>query len=74
MHKKTASPAHSTLTPATEQKTAPGSVSRVLTLKGKVSEDTVRLSAYQKWENAGRPSGDGVKFWLEAEQEQSKVN
>lgn len=34
-----------------------------------VSEDAIRLCAYQKWEAAGQPTGDGVQFWLEAEQE-----
>lgn len=34
-------------------------------------EDAIRLSAYQKWERAGKPPGDGVQFWLEAEQEQA---
>jgi len=34
-----------------------------------VSADDIRLSAYRKWESAGRPTGDGVQFWLEAEQE-----
>ncbi len=34
-----------------------------------VSDDVVRLCAYQKWEAAGKPAGDGVQFWLEAEQE-----
>lgn len=34
-----------------------------------VSEEAVRLRAYQRWEAAGSPGGDGVKFWLEAEQE-----
>lgn len=34
-----------------------------------VSADDIRLSAYGKWEWAGKPSGDGVQFWLEAEQE-----
>lgn len=38
--------------------------------KGKlVSEEDIRLCAYQKWEAAGKPTGDGVQFWLEAEQE-----
>jgi Protein of unknown function (DUF2934) len=32
-------------------------------------EEEVRLRAYQKWEAAGRPDGDGVGYWLEAEQE-----
>ena len=34
-----------------------------------VSEDAIRLSAYLKWEAAGCPEGDGVRFWLEAERE-----
>jgi hypothetical protein len=33
------------------------------------SYDDIRLCAYQKWETAGKPNGDGVQFWLEAEQE-----
>ena len=34
-----------------------------------ISEEDLRLCAYLKWEAAGKPSGDGVQFWLEAEQE-----
>ena len=34
-----------------------------------VTEDDIRLRAYRNWEAAGRPDGDGVGFWLEAEQE-----
>jgi hypothetical protein len=34
-----------------------------------VSDEDIRLCAYQKWEAAGKPAGDGVRFWLEAEQE-----
>ncbi len=33
------------------------------------AEDQVRLLAYFKWEAAGRPPGDGVEFWVEAERE-----
>jgi hypothetical protein len=36
---------------------------------GPVSPEEIRLCAYRKWEAAGRPPGDGVTFWLEAEQE-----
>jgi Protein of unknown function (DUF2934) len=36
---------------------------------GVVSDEEIRLCAYRKWEAAGRPAGDGVRFWLEAEQE-----
>jgi hypothetical protein len=34
-----------------------------------LTEETIRLHAFWKWEHAGRPPGDGVTFWLEAEQE-----
>jgi len=34
-----------------------------------VSDEDIRLCAYQKWEAAGKPAGDGVRFWLQAEQE-----
>ena len=33
------------------------------------SEDAIRLYAYRKWESAGKPTVDGIQFWLEAEQE-----
>lgn len=32
-------------------------------------EEKIRCLAYQKWEAAGRPTGDGLAFWLEAERE-----
>lgn len=34
-----------------------------------VAADDVRLCAYCKWERAGKPTGDGIQFWLQAEQE-----
>jgi hypothetical protein len=34
-----------------------------------VPDDDIRLCAYTKWESAGKPAGDGVQFWLEAERE-----
>jgi hypothetical protein len=34
-----------------------------------VSEDFIRVSAYEKWVAAGRPPGCGTNFWLEAEKE-----
>lgn len=57
--------------------TAPAHTSNTTaTVDGKQSHDdrpmtaeTIRLCAYRKWESAGRPSGDGVEFWLEAEHE-----
>ncbi len=33
------------------------------------SEETIRARAHIKWEAAGRPAGDGIEFWLEAERE-----
>jgi hypothetical protein len=34
-----------------------------------VSEEAIRARAYEYWESSGRPEGDGLRFWLEAEQE-----
>lgn len=34
-----------------------------------MSEDQIRNLAYLNWERAGRPEGDGVEFWLKAEEE-----
>ena len=34
-----------------------------------IPEEAIRLRAYQKWERTGRPEGDGVRFWMEAEKE-----
>lgn len=33
------------------------------------AEDQIRELAYRKWEEAGRPAGDGVDFWLGAERD-----
>jgi hypothetical protein len=32
-------------------------------------EDEIWPVAKRKWEEAGRPAGDGVQFWLAAEEE-----
>jgi DUF2934 family protein len=32
-------------------------------------EDEIRNLAYQKWQEAGCPDGDGIYFWLAAEAE-----
>ncbi len=34
-----------------------------------LSPQEIRVRAYQKWEAAGKPCGNDLKFWLEAEQE-----
>ena len=36
------------------------------------SDPAIWSRAYQKWEAAGKPAGDGVQFWLAAEQELSR--
>ena len=33
------------------------------------SAEAIRNHAYGKWEIAGKPTGDGIVFWLEAERE-----
>jgi hypothetical protein len=41
-----------------------------LVQKGKpLSEEAIRLRAYLNWEGAGKPAGQEVRFWLEAERE-----
>ena len=32
-------------------------------------QDRIRNAAYFKWVEAGRPAGQDVEFWLEAEEE-----
>ncbi len=34
-----------------------------------VSVEAIRMCAYLKWEAAGKPQGDGCRFWFEAERE-----
>jgi hypothetical protein len=33
-----------------------------------VTEEMIRITAYQRWEAAGKPPGEETRFWLEAEQ------
>lgn len=66
-HRKHAPLAQSDPTgPKTQTAIAPGAKDRNSQL---LSAENIRLRAYRKWEGAGRPAGDGVQFWLEAEQE-----
>lgn len=37
------------------------------------TQDEIRKKAYILWEEAGRPDGDGVEFWLRAEAELQNV-
>ena len=41
---------------------------------GKPTADDIRMRAYEKWEAAGCPTGDGVQFWLQAERELLQSN
>ena len=70
MHKKTATLAK----PASGMPTNPEATVTVLPgnraqSAKSVSEEAIRLCAFQKWEAGGKPPGDGVKFWIEAERE-----
>lgn len=35
----------------------------------RATADEIRPLAYQKWQEAGSPAGDGTEFWLAAETE-----
>lgn len=35
------------------------------------SQEAIRIRAYERWESAGRPEGDSLRFWIEAERELS---
>jgi hypothetical protein len=64
-----ASPARRTQAPATAPSAATPANHMSPQSVGRPAEDEIRRCAYQKWEAAGCPDGDGVHFWLEAEQE-----
>ncbi len=38
-------------------------------LEKEALEGVIRVRAYEKWVKTGRPSGNGISFWLEAERE-----
>ena len=63
--------AHASATPASHESTgvSQGKTASNGAVKNHFSENDVRVRAYEKWERAGRPSGDGVEFWLEAKRE-----
>lgn len=68
-HHKHASQAHGNLTQSRENVQTCVARSGGSRNQHLVFPEDVRLRAYQKWENAGMPSGDGIQFWLEAELE-----
>jgi hypothetical protein len=61
MSAKTPSRRRTTMTPV--------STATLPVANGTHGEDEIRNLAYQKWQEAGCPDGDGVYFWLEAEAE-----
>jgi hypothetical protein len=61
-------PASAKATSIPQSAAAPASGSSVQKSKS-LSEEAIRLRAYLKWEGAGKPVGQEVRFWLEAEQE-----
>lgn len=70
-HQKTATLAQSaSVKPPSEPKAAVAPALEGQAQKAKSAcEEMTRLGAYQKWETAGKPQGNGVQFWLDAEQE-----
>ena len=68
-HHKHATPAHSNPTGPTTTLTPGVTAGDKASNSRPVTADDVRLCAYRKWDSAGKPPGDGVQFWLEAEQE-----
>jgi hypothetical protein len=62
-----------TTAPAANVKTPTEVASAQQPAKAVTAED-IWLRAYLLWEAAGRPEGDGIRFWLEAEQELRQGN
>ena len=61
--------------PNLKMKVFMGAVARALALvpMGYRVEERIRELASSKWDLAGRPPGDGLAFWLQAEKEITKV-
>jgi Protein of unknown function (DUF2934) len=67
---------HKRTTPAKSGSTGPTTTTQTAVASGDkghkaslVSTEDIRLCAYRKWESAGKPTGDAIRFWLEAEVE-----
>jgi len=56
-------------TATTDNATSSTTTAGTIAVARVISPDSIRLYAYQKWEIAGKPGGDGIPFWLEAENE-----
>lgn len=66
MSARTAKVSKATTAKPTEKEAGPSS--SLMPVHQHPSWEEIRLHAYQNWEAAGKPSGDGVNFWLAAEQ------
>jgi len=55
--------------PTREQTLDVRSVATLRRQRPSLTLNDIRQVAFHKWQVAGRPSGDCVRFWLEAEQE-----
>jgi len=58
-----------TSTPSPRRTTTRNTPQPETPMNGFVGEEEIRDLAYRKWEEAGCPTGDGMAFWLAAEQE-----
>jgi len=45
----------------------PSAVTSEGTQQDQADMDSIRLAAYYRWENAGKPEGKCLKFWIESE-------
>ena len=66
---KTANPRKKRVSPAPISQPTPVIEPANSERNGKPTANDIRARAYEKWEAAGRPSGDGVQYWLQAEAE-----
>lgn len=74
MSKPAPSPARGKSPPPAPGRTSPAEAADATQLQpptraGVPHEDAIRARAYALWQQAGAPGGDGIEFWLRAEQE-----
>jgi hypothetical protein len=75
MSGKTVPPAQpSKASPPIATRTTPAQAANTATLQpkqpgGNPTENDIRARAFSLWQQAGCPEGDGIEYWLRAEQE-----
>lgn len=69
---KTATQSNTGASPTATRK--PTGTSKQISAAGEATtnDNAIRERAYLLWEKAGSPPGDGINFWLQAEQELQK--